>query len=117
MSNPLVYNADTIADPIVRDLTRQIELMPLEEASHDAPGAWPAEILIECAGQHHTLRTGPHKGSPANVFTWSEASEKFTRYTASLLNTPHATAIIGAVAGLEKVGAMDEVARTMRAPA
>jgi len=117
MSNPLVYNADAVADPIVRDLARRIELVPLEEASHDAPGAWPAEILIECAGQHHTLRTGPHKGSPANVFTWSEASEKFTRYTASLLNTPHATAIIGAVAGLEKVGAMDEVARTMRAPA
>src|SRR5436309_2942828 len=49
MSNPLVYNADAVADPVVRGLARRIELVPLEETSHDSPGVWPAEILIECA--------------------------------------------------------------------
>jgi len=109
MSNPLVYNADAVADPVVRDLARRIELVPLEETSHDAPGVWPAEILIECAGQRHTVRTRPHKGSPANPFTWEEAVEKFRRYTASVLGAQRTTAIIDAVGGLEQARDMAEV--------
>ena len=43
MSNPLVYDQDAVADPLVRDLARRIELAPLEEAP-ESPGFWPAEI-------------------------------------------------------------------------
>jgi 2-methylcitrate dehydratase PrpD len=113
MSNPLVYDDAAIADPIVRDLARRIELESLPEALHDTPGAWPAEILLEYAGQRHTLRTRPYKGSPANPFTWEEATEKFRRYTASVLDPPRATAIIDAAGGLEGVTDMAEVARLL----
>ncbi len=113
MSNPLVYNADAVADPVVRDLARRIELVPLEDAPHDAPGVWPAEILIECGGQHHTLRTHPHRGSPPNPFTWEEASEKFRRYTATVLGGQPAKAIIDAVDGLERGGDMADVAGSL----
>ena len=101
MSNPLVYDQDAVMDPLVRELARRIELAPLEETAHDTPGFWPAEVVIECAGRRHTLRTRPHKGSPANPFTWEEAEEKFRRYTASVLDARQATAVIGAVAELE----------------
>jgi 2-methylcitrate dehydratase PrpD len=111
LSNPLVYNDDAVADPLVRDLARRIELEPLEEALHDAPGVWPAEVLIESAGQRHSLRTRPYKGSPPNPFTWAEVCEKFGRYTASLLDTQQARAIVEAVAGLEDVADMADVAR------
>jgi 2-methylcitrate dehydratase PrpD len=100
MSNPLVYNADAMADPIVRDLARRIELVPLKEEAHETPGFWPAEILVECGGRRHTTHTRPHKGSPSNPFTWDEASEKFRRYTASVIGAPQATAIIHAVGAL-----------------
>jgi 2-methylcitrate dehydratase PrpD len=113
MSDPLVYNDDAIRDPLVRDLARRIELEPLEDAPHDAPGVWPAEVLLDCAGQHHTLRTRPYKGSPRNPFTWVEACEKFRRYTASILSAQQATTIIDAVGGLEQVADMADVARLL----
>src|SRR5207245_4446310 len=62
LSNPLVYDDAAVRDPLVRDLARRIELHPVEDARHETPGFWPAEILVECAGQRHTLRTRPHKG-------------------------------------------------------
>ena len=110
MSNPLVYNEDAVADPVVRDLARRIELQPLEETLHDVPGVWPAEIIVECAGRRHTLRTRPYKGSPPNPFTWGEACEKFRRYTASVLGAQQATAIIAAIGRLEEVADMADVA-------
>jgi 2-methylcitrate dehydratase PrpD len=116
MADPLVYNADAVADPIVRDLARRIELVPLENTTHEAPGVWPAEILLECAGQRHTLRTRPHKGSPPNPFTWKEVCEKFGRYTAPVLDAKHSTAIIDAVGGYEQVADMASVARLLALP-
>jgi 2-methylcitrate dehydratase PrpD len=113
MSNPLVYNADAVADPVVRDLARRIELVPLAEEAHETLGIWAAEILVECGGPRYTTQTRPHKGSPSNPFTWDEASEKFRRYTASVLGAPQATAIIGAVGALGTGADLGELARLL----
>jgi 2-methylcitrate dehydratase PrpD len=113
MSNPLVYNADAVADPVVRDLARRIELVPLPEEGHETPGFWPAEITVECGGRRHSVHTRPHKGSPSNLFTWDEASEKFRRYTASVLGAPQATAIIGAVGALGAGADLGDLARLL----
>jgi 2-methylcitrate dehydratase PrpD len=113
MSNPLLYNADAMADPVVRDLARRIELVPLKEEAHETPGFWPAEILVECGGQRYTTHTRPHKGSPSNPFTWDEASEKFRRYTASVLGAPQATAIIGAVGALGASADLGDLVRLL----
>ena len=94
----------------MRDLARRIELEPVEHPGPEIQGAWPAEILLDCAGEHHVLRTRPHKGSPSNPFTWDEACEKFRRYTASVISAGAATAIVDTVGGLEQVKDMAEVA-------
>jgi 2-methylcitrate dehydratase PrpD len=111
MSNPLVYNAEAVADPLVRDLAKRIELVPQGDDAHGAPGVWPAEIAIECAGRQHVLRTHPHKGAPANPFTWSEACEKFGRYMRAVGHDQEATTIIATLGELERVTDMSRVAR------
>ena len=113
MSNPLVYNADAVADPVVRDLARRIELVPLPEEAHETPGFWPAEITVECGAQRHMTHTRPHKGSPSNPFTWDEASEKFRRYTASVFGAPQATDIVGAVGALGAGVALSDLIRLL----
>ncbi len=65
LSDPLVYDADAVSDPIVRDLARRIELVAEEAATHDTPGVWPAEILIDIAGRRHTVRRPPSQGLTA----------------------------------------------------
>jgi 2-methylcitrate dehydratase PrpD len=111
LSDPLVYNDAAVQDPLVRDLAQRIELEPLEGAHHDVPGAWPAQVLLECAGRQHTLRARPHKGSPANPFTWQEACEKFRRYTASVLGESQSTGLIDAVGRLDDAADMAGVVR------
>ncbi|PYM89920.1 MAG: hypothetical protein DME04_24810 [Candidatus Rokuibacteriota bacterium] len=113
LSNPLVYDDAAVADPLVRELARRIELEPLTEADHETPGFWPAEITIECASERRALRTRPHKGSPLDPFTWDDAVEKFRRYTASVLGAQRATAIVDAVGDLDKVTDMADVARLL----
>ena len=113
LSDPFAYDDKAVADPLVRDLARRIELSPLEETAHELPGFWPAEIVIECAGRRHTTSTRPHKGSPADPFTWHDVVEKFTRYTATVLDVGRAPAIVGAVAGLEQATDVSELVRLL----
>src|SRR5438552_3446084 len=110
MGNPPVYDDAAVHDPSVRDLARRIELQPVEDAGHETPGVWPAEILVECAGRHYTLRTRPHKGAPTNPFTWDEVCEKFQRYTASVVSAAQTASLIDAVGRLEQVADIADVA-------
>jgi len=114
MANPLVYNTEAVADPIVRDLARRIELVPVADDRHESPGVWPAEILIEAPGQRHALHTRPHKGAPSNPFTADEAREKFGRYTASLLDAKRSSTIIDALGRCEQLTDMAAVADLLR---
>jgi hypothetical protein len=98
-------------DPVVRDLAQRIELEPLEEAAHTGPASLQAEILLEYAGQRYTLVTQPHKGSPHNPFIWEEVCDKFRRFTASIISTRQATALIEAVGNLEQAADMATVAQ------
>jgi 2-methylcitrate dehydratase PrpD len=114
LSNPLAYNADAVRDPLVRDLAKRIELVPLADAPHEGPASMQAEIDLECGGRRFSLTTQPYKGSPANPFTWSEISEKFWRFTASIVSTAQAKELIEAVGALERVSDMAKIAELTR---
>ncbi|HEY7495433.1 MAG TPA: MmgE/PrpD family protein [Candidatus Tectomicrobia bacterium] len=111
LANPLVYNDTVVWDPVVRDLARRVELVPVEVTADEAADPFQAEVYLEGAGQSYTFTTQPHKGSPRNPFTWEEVCEKFRRFTASLVSARQAQALIDAVQALEQVSDMAEVAR------
>jgi 2-methylcitrate dehydratase PrpD len=113
LADPLVYNDEAVHDPVVRDLSKRIELIPVEAPAHAGAGVYPAEVLLECDGRSYNLRTRPHKGSPANPFTWEEICHKFRRCTASIIRTKQADGIIAAVGHLEQVSDMAEVAQAV----
>ncbi|HKD00653.1 MAG TPA: hypothetical protein VKG20_21605, partial [Methylomirabilota bacterium] len=79
----------------------------------ETPGFWPAEIVVECSGWRRAVRTRPHKGSPANPFTWEEAGEKFRRYAASILDPSRVEAIVGAVDRLERTPDLSGLVRIL----
>jgi 2-methylcitrate dehydratase PrpD len=112
MANPLVYNQDAIQDPLVRNLAARIVLQP-DASAHSGHGVFPATLHIEAAGRSYTLPTSPHKGSPANPFTWEDACEKFRRFTRDCLHTDQATALVEAVQHLEQTPDMAALARQL----
>lgn len=113
LDQPLVYNEDAIQDPLVRDLARRIELLPLETADHGSADPFQAQLSLDCDGQSYTCSTRPHKGSPRNPFTWEEVCAKFRRVTAPLISPAQATALINAVEKLETIADMAAVARAL----
>lgn len=113
LSDPLAYDEAAVADPVVRDLAMRVELIPLEAPGHPEPGVYPAEVLIECHGRRYTLATRPHKGSPRDPFSWEEVCDKFRRYTRLIIGPRQAESIIEAIAALDRVADMADVARLL----
>ena len=111
MTNPLVYNEEAVWDPVVRDLARRVELIPVEGMAQAGTDRFQAEICIQGAGHQYTLTTQPHKGSPRHPFTWEEICDKFCRFTAQIIDAAQATAIMEAVADLEHAKDLATVAR------
>jgi len=110
MSNPLVYNDETVRDPLVRKLAQDMALEV--DASHqESHGVVPpAEVTIVCGSKTFAKTTTPHKGSPANPLGWDDACEKFTRYTRSFIDASQAGSIIDAVKALDQQSDMGRVA-------
>jgi 2-methylcitrate dehydratase PrpD len=106
MSNPLVYNDAAVNDPLVRSLAKNMELI-VDKSLHEM---FPAEVTIVCGAKTYKKTTTAHKGSPHNPLTWSDACEKFSRYTRTLITERQAKTIIDAVADLENQSDMARVA-------
>ena len=103
MSNPLAYDEGALRDPLVRNLARRVELVPVEGAGHP-------ELTIELDGEIHTLPAPPCKGSPRNPFTWDDACDKFRRYAGEVIDEKKAAEIIAAVADVTRCKDMAAVA-------
>jgi 2-methylcitrate dehydratase PrpD len=109
MSNPFVYDDAAVKDPLVRKLATSMELI-VDKSVHDL---FPAEVTIVCGDRTYKKTTSAHKGSPHNPLTWSDACEKFSRYTRTLIGEPQASAIIDAVGDLEHQRDMASIAELL----
>jgi len=110
MSNPLVYNDEAVKDPLVRALSKNMELIVDDTIPETHGVIAPAEVTIRCGDRVYTKVTTPHKGSPRNPLTWDDACEKFRRYTRTFIDAPQAKAIMDAVGDLDSQGDMARIA-------
>ena len=110
MSDPLVYNDETVRDSLVRNLAKSMELV-IDESIPETHGVIPpAEVTIRCGSQSFSKTTTPHKGSPKNPLTWADACEKFGRYTQRFVADAQARSIIDAVSDLDNTPDMARIA-------
>ncbi len=110
MSNPLVYDDAAVHDPLVRKLARDMELV-IDDAIPESHGVVPpAEVTIVCGDRTFAKATTPHKGSPANPLDWEGACEKFSRYTATIIDAAQAQEIMDVVRTLDSESDMTRVA-------
>jgi 2-methylcitrate dehydratase PrpD len=114
MSNPLVYDQAAVDDPVVRDLAKRLELRP-DASARAEHGGFPATVIIETGEQTFSLPTEPFKGSASNPMTWSDACEKFRRYTQPFIKDDRAQAIIEVVAALPGAADLRELTRLIAA--
>lgn len=108
MSDPLIYNDETLADPLIREIAMRVELITDETV--DAVAGDQSVITLEIDGERHVITTTPHPGSRENPFTWDQVSAKFRRYTARIISPEQATAVIDVVGRITDVSDMAEVA-------
>ena len=113
MSDPLVYDDQAIADPVIRDIATRIELIENEGA--DKAGSFSGELTLEFGGERHVIQSKPVPGSAEMPFTWDDACAKFYRFTQRVLPKERAKSVIDAIANLHDVKDMGVIAEALAA--
>ncbi len=115
MSNPLVYNEETLWDPAVRELAKKVKVRGDAERFGRFPGDFSAEVIIEVAGKRHTIHVEDFKGSLRQPFNFDETCEKFQRYTQTMVNKTRKDEVQELVRDLDQLSDMAQLARLIRA--
>ena len=112
MSDPLVFNEDTLRDPVVKGLAKRIEVRahPRRFASERA-AAPAAEVVLELDGESHTLATAGFPGSLDQPLDYDGAVDKFRQYATPVIGTRRANRIVGIVRDLDALADITQLIR------
>ncbi|MSQ25174.1 MAG: MmgE/PrpD family protein [Dehalococcoidia bacterium] len=103
MDDPAVFDPGVLADPVVRELARTVELEADGTRFVRNPGMPAAEITLTRAGHTHTLVVTDWKGAPSDPCTFADISDKFRRYAGGAATRAQIEEIVASVARLEEV--------------
>ncbi len=112
VTNPLVYNEETLWDPQVRGLAQSVEL-----STHDRfgeAGGPSAEIEVTSAGDTDTFTVTGWKGHPSDPYSYDEMADKFRRYAGPFLPEASIEHVIQKVRRLEEVTDIAELTQYCR---
>ena len=111
MSNPLVYNEETLWDPVVRELAKKVKARGDAERFGKYAFDPAAEIFIEVAGERHTIYVEDFKGSLQQPLNFDETCEKFHRYTQTMVEKTRVDEIQELVRDLDRLPDIAQLAR------
>lgn len=113
MSNPLVYNEETLWDPVIRGLAKRVEVHGNAERFAKFPNDPSAEVVIEVAGARNTICVEDFKGSLRQPLNFDETCEKFRRYTRTMVENKRRYRIEDLVRDLDRLSDMAQLARAI----
>lgn len=115
MSNPLVYNEETLWNPAIRQLAKKVEIRGDSARSGKSHGDSVTEIVIEAVGQQHTIRAQDFKGSLRQPLNFDDMCEKYQRYTQTMVEKKRAQEIQELVHHLDTLSDMAQLAQHIQA--
>ncbi len=115
MSNPLVFSAEVLEDPAIRDLARKIHARADARRFGEGDGGPVAEVALEFAETSETLVARDFPGSLAHPLDFEGASEKFFRCAIPVIGERRAGTIVEVVQDLDRRPDAAQVAALIRA--
>jgi 2-methylcitrate dehydratase PrpD len=111
-SDPAVWTAEALQDPLVTRLAASIELRHEPPSSPDAV----ADLVLEAAGTRHVVPATTWKGGPNNPCSFDDVAHKFERYARAHLPSSRIEEIIHRTRGLEDEADASRLVRLIRVP-
>jgi 2-methylcitrate dehydratase PrpD len=116
LDDPLQYDASTLEDPRIRDLSLRTTF------DHRKPADGPMiegtgghlELNVVANGGTVTATTGPHIGSIPNPASFDDIADKFHRFSRHLLDASARAAMIDGIRHLEQVDDVSELIAGIR---
>ena len=98
------FNEQTLADPSIRTLISQVELIEDPEVSALYPAKWPAIVEItDTSGQTFSQRTDYPAGDPENPISQTELVNKFRGLASSHFGVARVQELVAGISHLEEL--------------
>ena len=115
ISNPLVYNEETLWDKEVRELAKKVETVVDKQRFDQFAADLGAEVTIELDGKQHVVNVMGFKGSVENPFNFEDFCNKFRQYSVQFIGEKQANEVIDKVTNIEQLADMAELAQLIGA--
>jgi 2-methylcitrate dehydratase PrpD len=106
LANPSMYDAQALADPLIRELAGRVEI---------APG--PPRVMIDLDASQRVLEARDFPGSPTQPLDFAAASEKLRRYAGPVAGRARTARLVDLVERLQNLEDVSLLARAIAARA
>ncbi len=108
LSDPFVFTESLLADPMVRELARRVEVRSEGEGDHGA-----RRIILEIGGERHELAADGFPGARSQPLDFAGAAEKLYRYADPVVGRATCEKLVRLVNRMDELADVADLARTI----
>ena len=102
------FAPERVNDPLVREVLRRTEVVPVAELDAQYPENFPARVTIRMKdGSSHQETVLKPKGDPGNPLTPEEIAGKYRDNASGVLDAARTEALLAAIRGLPQAASLD----------